>query len=89
MFHSQLTVLEKIPQKNSFPENFIDRHFKLFLDRIHAHKEKVPTVEKKPLRLVLPTAGATSLQKSSKGILNFCKSQVVFKSQTKPVTIFS
>ena len=44
------------------------------LDRIHIHKEKVPTVEKKSLRLVLPTAGAICLQKSSKGILNFCKS---------------
>ena len=31
------------------PENFIDRCFKLFLNRIHILKEKVPTVEKKQL----------------------------------------
>ena len=68
---------------------FIDRCFKLFLDRIHILKEKVPTVEKKPLRLVLPYLGnislqtRTKLQKSIKGVLNCCKLQVIFKSQNK------
>ena len=76
-------------QKNGFPENFIDRCFKLFLNRICILKEKVPTVEKKPLRLVLPYLGTislqttTKLQKSIKGVLNCCKLQVIFKSQNK------
>ena len=61
MFHQQLILLREIFKKNGNPENFIDRCFKLFLDRIHILKEKVPTVEKKPLRLVLPYLGNISL----------------------------
>ena len=37
MFHS-------IFQKSGYPENFIDRLLKLFLNRIHILIEKVPTV---------------------------------------------
>ena len=89
MFHQQLILLRQIFQKRGYPENFIDRCFKLFLNRIHILKEKVPTVEKKPLRLVLPYLGnislqtRTKLQKSIKGVLNCCKLQVIFKSQNK------
>ena len=47
--------------KSGFPEKFIHRCFKLFLKRIHILKEKIPTVEKNPLRLVLPYLGTMSL----------------------------
>ena len=56
---------------------------------MHIFREKVPKVENKPLRLVLPYSGTTSLQtrtklqKSFKGVLNCCKLQVIFKSQNK------
>ena len=89
MFHQQLILLREIFQKNGYPENFIDRCFKLFLSRIHILKDKVPAVEKKPLQLVLPYLGTvslqtrTKLQKSIKGVLNCCKLQVIFKSQSK------
>ena len=89
MFHQQLILLRKIFQKNGCPENFIDRCFKLFLNRIHILKGKFPTVERKPLRLALPYLGTislqtkTKLQKSIKGVLNCCKLQVIFKSQNK------
>ena len=49
MFHSQLTLLRKIFQKNGYPENFINRCFKLTLNRTHILKEKALTVKKKPL----------------------------------------
>ena len=81
--------IREIFQKNGYPENFIDRCFKLFLNLIHIFKQKVPTVAKKPLRLVLPYLGTiplqtrTKLQKSTKGVLKCCKSQVIFKSQNK------
>ena len=61
----------------------------MFLKRIHILKEKVPAVEKKPLRLALPYLGTislqirTKLQKSIKGVINCCKLQVIFKSQNK------
>ena len=46
--------------------NVIDRCFKLLLNKIHVPKEKVPTVEKKPLRLVVPYLGTMSLQTRTK-----------------------
>ena len=61
MFDQQLILLTGILQKNEFTENFIDRCFKLSLNRIHILKEKVSTVEKKLLRLVLPYLGTISL----------------------------
>ena len=85
MFHQQLILLREIFQKNGYRENFI----KLFLNRIHTLKQKVPTVEKRPLRLVLPYLRTislqtrTKLQKSIKGVLNCCKLQVIFKNRNK------
>ena len=75
--------------ENGYPGSFIDRCFKSVLSRIHVLKEKVPAVEKKPLRLVVPYLGTislqtrTKLQKYIKGVLNSCKLQVIFKSQYK------
>ena len=89
MFHQQLILLREIFQKNGYSENFTDRCFKLFLNRIHILKENVPTVDKKPQHLVLHYLGTislqtrTNMQKSIKGILNCRKLQLVFKSQNK------
>ena len=49
MFHSQIILLREMFQKNGYPENFIDRCFKLFLNRTHMPNKKVSTVEKKLL----------------------------------------
>ena len=46
-FHTELTCLRVIFCKNGYPENFIDKCFKLFLNGIHLVKENVPTVGKK------------------------------------------
>ena len=89
MFHQQLILLREIFQKNGYPENFIDRCFKLFINSTHILKQKVPTVEKNPPRLVLPYLGTislqtrTKLQTSIKGVLKCCKLQLIFKSQNK------
>ena len=50
-FHAELTFLKTIFPKNGYPENFIDKCFKKFLDNIHLVKEEVPTVERKRLLL--------------------------------------
>ena len=60
-------LLREIFQKNGYPENFIDRCFKLFLNKIDILKEKVPKVVKKPLRLDLPFLETISLQTRTKG----------------------
>ena len=67
MFHSQLILSREIFQKNGYPENFIDRCFKLFLNKIDILKEKVPKVVKKPMRLDLPFLETISLQTRTKG----------------------
>ena len=80
--HAELTFLKKIFRKNGYPENFIDKCFKNLLDNIHLVKEKVTTVEKKRLLLVLPYLGVislktrTKLQQTIKGVLNCCKQEV-------------
>ena len=51
---------------NGYPENFIKKCFKKFLDNIHLVKENIPTVEKKRLLLVLPYLGLISLQTRTK-----------------------
>ena len=40
MFHQQFILLREIFQKNGYPENFIDRCFKLFLNRVHISKKR-------------------------------------------------
>ena len=94
---SYLLGLDKVPCRINFfekdissnPESFIDKCFKKFLDNIHLVKEKVPTVERKHLLLVLPYLGVislqtrTKLQQALKVVLNCCKLEIVFKCQTK------
>ena len=85
----KLTFLKGIFRKNGYPENFIDKCFKKFLNNVHVVKENVPTVEKKRLLLVLPYLGIislqtrTKLQQALKGVLNCCKLEIVFKCQAR------
>ena len=93
-FHNELKFLKEVFQKNGYPTSFIDNCFKRFLDNLYIVRNKLTTVEKKPLILVLPFLGAISLQtrtkicKVLKGTLNCCKLQVVFKSQRKLSNLF-
>ena len=82
--YSELPFLKRIFCKNDYPENFIDKYFKKFLGNIHFVKDKVPTVERKRLLLVLPYFGVislqtrTKLQQPVKGVLNCCKPEFAF-----------
>ena len=86
MFHSKLTLLKQMFQKNGYPEKFVDKCFKLFLNRIQILNGKVPTVKKNPLQLLLPYLETisrqtrTTWQMSIKGVLN----SIIFESQNKP-----
>ena len=87
--HNELVCLKEIFLKNGYPEDFINKCFKKFMDNIHVVKEFTLTVEKKPLVLVLPYLSSISLQtrtkwkKLLKNILNRCKVQIVFKNKTR------
>ena len=48
-FHLELVKLINIFKNNSYPENFINNCFKVFLDNKYRVKEKVMTVPKKTL----------------------------------------
>ena len=93
-FHKELVKLTDVFKNNGYPENFINNCFKVLLDNKYRIQEKVITVPKKPLFLVLPYLGPLSLQtrtklrKFLKGILNCCKLQIVFKSQNKSAKAF-
>ena len=52
--YAELPFLKTLFCKNDYPENFIDKCFKKFPDNIRFVKDKVPTVERKRLLLVLP-----------------------------------
>ena len=52
-FHSNF--LKRVFRKNDYPENFIDKCFKKFLDNIHHAEENVTTVEKMRLLQALCT----------------------------------
>ena len=93
-FHREVVTLKEIFQKNGYSTSFIDNCFKTFLDRLHIARPKLITAEKKPLLLVIPFLGSISLQlrtkirNAMKGNLNFCKLQVVFRSERKLSNIF-
>ena len=82
-FYLELVKLMDVFKSSGYPEYFINRCFKMLLDKKHRIQEKVVTVPKKPLFLVLLYLGPLSLQtrtklgKSLKGILNGCKLQIV------------
>ena len=93
-FHLELVKLIDAFKNNGYPEKFINNCFKVFLDNKYRVREKVITVPKKNLFLVLLYLGPLSLQtrtklrKSLKGILNCCKSQIAFKSQNNLAKVF-
>ena len=93
-FHLELVKLTDVFKNNGYPEIFINICFKVFLDNKYKIQEKVITVPKKTLLLVLPYFGPLSLQtrtksrKSLKGVLNCCKLHIAFKSQNKLAKVF-
>ena len=52
--------------EKGFPEGFINKCFKTFMDNICVVKEATLTIEKKPLLLVLPYLGSISLPTKTK-----------------------
>ena len=76
------------------PLSFIDKCFKMGMNKLVIKRAQLITAEKKTLILSLPYPGDISLQtriklrKSFKGILNCCKLQIVFKSQRKLANVF-
>ena len=94
-FHAEVCFLKKTFQKNTFPEFFIDRCVKAFLDKIFIVKKVIITVPKKELRICLPFLGKQSFDiktKLSKFVSkNFpqCKLQIIFNSNSRIRNFFT
>ena len=65
-FHLELVKLIGVFKNNDYPENFINNCFKVSLENKYRVREKVITVPKKTLSLVLPYLGPFSLQTRTK-----------------------
>ena len=82
-FHLELVKLIDIFNSNGYPVDVINICFKVFLDKKYRIKEKVITVPKKTLFLVLlyleplSLQTRTKLRNSLKSILNCCKLQIL------------
>ena len=93
-FHEELNFFIHVFLKNGYPLSFIDKCFKMVINKLVIKRPQVTTVEKKTLILSLPYLGDISLQTrtklrtSFKSILNCCKLQIVFKSQRKLANVF-
>ena len=80
--------------KNGDPLSFIDKCFKMVINKLVIKRPQETRVEKKILIPSLPYLGDISLQtrtkvrNSFKGILNCCKLQIVFKRQRKLANVF-
>ena len=94
-FHEEVTFLKKTFRKNIFPEFFIDKCVKTFLDKILIAKEVVTTVPKMELKICLPFLGKQSFKIKSKLRYfiskNFpmCKIQIIFNSNNRLRNFFS
>ena len=93
-FHEELNFFIHVFLKDGYPLSFIDKCFKMVINKLVIKRPQVTTVEKKTLILSLPYLGDISLQTrtklrtSFKSILNCCKLQIVFKSQRKLANVF-
>ena len=93
-FQFEFVKLMNVFISHSYPENFINNCFKVFLNSKYWIQEKVATLANTLLFLVLPYLGPLSLQtrtkwrKSLKYAFNFWKIQIVFKSQNKFANAF-
>ena len=93
-FHEELNFLKDVFLKNGYPLSFIDKSFKMVINKLVIKRPQVIAVEKKTLILSLPYLEDISLQTraklrtSFKGILNYYTLQIVFKIQRKLANVF-
>ena len=93
-FHEELNFLKYVFLKNGYPLSFIDKCFKMVINKLVIKHPQVANVGRKTLILLRPYLGDISLQtrsklrKSFQGILNCCKLQIIFKSLRKLANVF-
>ena len=94
-FMKNLVFLKHFCFENGYLLSFIDNCFKILVDKLFIKRLQLTKIEKNTMFLSLRYLGEIPLQtraklrKSLKGLLNFCKLQIVFKCQRKLSNVFS
>ena len=87
-FHEEIVLLKEVFKKNEYPQLFIDKCIKKYLNKLFVPKRIIHTVDKKQVLLVLPFLGPLSfqirsrLQKCLKNYIPYCSLKVVYQSKS-------
>ena len=82
-------LLKEVFKKNEYPQFFIDKCIKKYLNKLFVPKRIIHTVDKKQVLLVLPFLGPLSfeirspLQKCLKNNIPYCSLKVVYQSKSR------
>ena len=61
-FHEEIVLLKEVFKKNEYPQFFIDKCIKKYLNKLFVPKRIIHTVDKKQVMLVLPFLGPLSFE---------------------------
>ena len=61
-FHEEIVLLKEVFKKNEYPQFFIDKCIKKYLNKLFVPKRIIHTVDKKQVLLVLPFLGPLSFE---------------------------
>ena len=93
-FHEEIVLLKEVFKKNKYPQFFIDKCIKKYLNKLFVPKRIIHTVDKKQVLLVLPFLGPLSfeirsrLQKCLKNYIPYCSLKVVHQSKSRISNLF-
>ena len=92
--HFEILKLKQIFQSNGYPQNFVDRFIKMYLDKVFIKHPNICVVRKNQLVCVFPFLDKKSLeikkqlQNAIERTLPYSKLKVIFKSLFKIVNRF-
>ena len=93
-FHDEIVLLKEVFKKNEYPQFFIDKCIKKYLNKLFVPKSIIHTVDKKQVLLVLPFLGPLSfeirsrLRKCLKHYIPYCSLKVVCQSKSGISNLF-
>ena len=93
-FHEEIVLLKEVFKNNEYPQFFIDKCIKKYLNKLFVPKRIIHTVDKKQVLLVLPFLGLLSyeirsrLQKCLKNYIPYCSLKVIYQSKCRISNLF-
>ena len=93
-FREEIVLLKEVCKKNEYPQFFIDKCIKRYLNKLFVPKRIIHTADKKQVLLVLPFLVPLSfeirsrLQKCLKNCIPYCSLKVVYQSKSRISNLF-